>query len=276
MSAAPRVKWRVRDGVAVVEFFHPAHNSLPGGILEQLAGAVERAGGDERARVVVLRGGGAGAFCAGASFDELTAVAAVADAAEAADASAAAAAGARFFEGFARVINAMRACPKFIIARVHGKAVGGGVGLAAAADYALASREAAVKLSELSIGLGPFVVGPAVARKIGVSAFSQLAIDSDSFYDAEWAREKGLYARVLDSTAELDTAVQALAARLAACNPEAMRELKRAFWRGAEDWDELLAARAAVSGRLAAGDFTRRAVREFKRGRRSTGKTGKR
>ena len=220
--------------------------------------------------MVVLRGGGGGAFCAGASFDELTVVA------DAADATAGAAAGAQFFEGFARVINAMRACPKFIIARVHGKAVGGGVGLAAAADYALASREAAVKLSELSIGLGPFVVGPAVARKIGVSAFSQLAIDSDSFYDAEWAREKGLYARVLDSTAELDAAVQALAARLASCNPEAMRELKRAFWRGAEDWDELLAARAAVSGRLAAGDFTRRAVREFKRGRRPTGKAGKR
>ncbi|MDD9885330.1 MAG: enoyl-CoA hydratase-related protein [Gammaproteobacteria bacterium] len=270
MTAAQYVKRRVRDGVAVVEFFHPAHNSLPGGILEQLAGAVERAGGDERARVVVLRGGGGGAFCAGASFDELTVVA------DAADATAGAAAGAQFFEGFARVINAMRACPKFIIARVHGKAVGGGVGLAAAADYALASREAAVKLSELSIGLGPFVVGPAVARKIGVSAFSQLAIDSDSFYDAEWAREKGLYARVLDSTAELDAAVQALAARLASCNPEAMRELKRAFWRGAEDWDELLAARAAVSGRLAAGDFTRRAVREFKRGRRPTGKAGKR
>jgi len=283
MTAA-HVKRRVREGVATVAFFHPAHNSLPAEILRQLAAAIEAAGADARARVVVLRSGGAGAFCAGASFDELAAVAESADAAaagkteggdgdgDATDTADAADAGARFFDGFARVINAMRRCPKFIIARVHGKAVGGGVGLAAAADYALANRHAAVKLSELSIGLGPFVVGPAVARKMGVSAFSQLAIDADSFYDAQWARENGLYAQVLDSTPELDAAVRALAARLAAYDPQAMRELKQALWQDAAHWDALLAARARVSGRLAARDFTRRAVRDFKRGRRAGGR----
>lgn len=276
---AAQVKRRVRAGVATVAFFHPAHNSLPGEILQQLADAIDAAGADARARVVVLRSGGAGAFCAGASFDELAAIAESADVAGAGGGDTgdgdgdgdAADAGARFFAGFARVINAMRRCPKFIIARVHGKAVGGGVGLAAAADYALASRHAAVKLSELGLGLGPFVVGPAVARKMGLSAFSQLAIDAESFYDAEWAREKGLYAQVLDSTPELDAAVRALAARLAAYDPEAMREFKRALWQDAADWDAQLAARAAVSGRLAARDVTRRAVRELKRGRRPVG-----
>jgi len=335
---APHVTRSVRGGVATVAFFHPAHNSLPGDVLARLADAIDAVGADARARVVVLRGGGAGAFCAGASFDELAAIAGVdaetnidantdtvtgggagagdgaaagngdgggdggGDGDDAGDgggggdgegdgagvgaaagdgdgagagagdgggggASAGAVAGARFFAGFARVINAMRRCPKFIIARVHGKAVGGGVGLAAAADYALASNRAAVKLSELSVGLGPFVVGPAVTRKVGISAFAQLAIDAESFYNAAWAREKGLYAQVFDSTDELDAAVAALAARLATYHPAAMRELKRALWEDAADWDAKLAARAALSGRLAASEFTARAVREFKRRR---------
>ena len=195
-------------------------------------------------KVIILQSGGARTFCAGASFEEL---AAIKDAGS----------GKRFFNGFARVINAMRECPKFIIGRVQGKAVGGGVGLAAATDYCMATRHAAVKLSELSIGLGPFVVGPAVERKLGLSAMAQLTLDADSFYDAEWARQKGLYAGVSDSIEALDHAVHALAAKLAGYNPEAMRELKRIFWRGTEHWDELLAQRAAISGRLAAAAFTK-------------------
>lgn len=252
----PHVKLRAQHGVATVEFFHPAHNSLPADVLRQLADAITAAGEDAQARVIVLRSGGdKNAFCAGASFDELLGIALSADAD----------AGARFFAGFAQVINAMRACPKFIIARVHGKAVGGGVGLAAAADYALASRHAAVKLSELRLGLGPFVVGPAVARKIGTSAFAQLAIDAESFYAAEWARDKGLYAQVFDSVDALDDAVQTLASRLATYHPAAMRELKQALWQDAADWDALLTARATVSGKLATSDFTREAVRRLKR-----------
>lgn len=250
----PYIKRHSRAAIATIEFFHPAHNSLPGDLLEELAAAIAAAGADDRARVVVLRSGGEGTFCAGASFDELAAIAE----------SGSAERGARFFSGFAGVIDAMRRCPKFIIARVQGKAVGGGVGLVAAADYALAGRHAAVKLSELGIGLGPFVVGPAVQRKMGLSALSQLAIDADTFHDAEWARHKGLYAQVLDSPEALEQAVQALAHRLAACNPEAMRELKRALWEDAGHWD--LAQRAALSGRLALSDFTARALARFKRG----------
>jgi len=251
----PHVTCRAQNGVATVEFYHPAHNSLPADVLRQLADAIAAAGDDEQSRVIVLRSAGRRTFCAGASFDELRAITLSADAD----------AGAEFFAGFAHVINAMRACDKFIIARAHGKAVGGGVGLAAAADYALAHCSAAVKLSELSIGLGPFVVGPAVARKMGTSAFSQLAIDAETFYPAEWARDKGLYAQVFDSVAALDAAVQELASRLARYPPDAMRELKRAFWRDAGDWDALLTQRAAMSGRLATSDFTRDAVRAIKR-----------
>ncbi|MDD9858487.1 MAG: enoyl-CoA hydratase/isomerase family protein [Gammaproteobacteria bacterium] len=253
----PYVKQHIQAAIATIEFSHPAHNSLPGDLLEKLAAAIARAGADDRARVVVLRSGGQRTFCAGASFDELAAIAESGNAEH----------GARFFSGFAALINTMRQCPKFIIARVQGRAVGGGVGLVAAADYALASRHAAVKLSELNIGLGPFVVGPAVERKMGLSAMSQLAIDADSFHDAEWARHKGLYAQVLDSPEALDHAVQALAERLAACNPEAMRELKQALWEDTLHWPRHLAQRAAVSGRLALGDFTVQALAQFKRER---------
>jgi methylglutaconyl-CoA hydratase len=203
--------------------------------------------------VVVLGSAGDRAFCAGASFDEL---AAISDEAE----------GLGFFMGFAHVINAMRTIPQLVIGRVQGKAVGGGVGVAAATDYCLATRHAAVKLSELAVGIGPFVVGPAVERKLGVSCTSQLAIDAASWRSAEWAAERGLYAEVHDDAASLDVAVEALAGRLAASNPEAMADLKRVFWSGTDHWDELLAKRAAVSGRLVLSPFTREAIARFKAG----------
>ena len=247
----PYVKQRTENAVAGIEFFHPAHNSLPGDILKKLAACVVRAGDDDGVKVIVLRSGGERTFCAGASFDELAAI----DDAES---------GKDFFSGFAEVINAMRKCPKLIIARVQGKAVGGGVGLAAAADYCLATKQAAVKLSELNIGIGPFVVGPAVERKLGVSAMSQLTLDADSFYPAEWARQKGLYAQVLDSIPALDAAVQALTKKLATHNPQAMREIKQTFWQGTEQWDELLTQRAAISGRLLLSDFTQQALRKYR------------
>lgn len=239
------------DGVATITFFHPAHNSLPGRLLAKLADAIEGAGADGEVRVIVLKSEGDRTFCAGASFDELLAISDLE-------------AGKRFFMGFARVINAMRKCPKFIIGRVQGKAVGGGVGLAAATDYCLATRYAAVKLSELAIGIGPFVVGPAVERKIGSAAMNQLAIDATEWRPASWALERGLYAAIFDTAEALDEAVDRLAAQLAASNPEAMRLLKGTFWEGTGHWDELLAERAAMSGRLVLSDFTSKAIERFR------------
>ncbi|MEM1002541.1 MAG: enoyl-CoA hydratase-related protein, partial [Bacteroidota bacterium] len=169
-----------------------------------------------------------------------------------------------FFSGFANVINAMRKCPKFIIGRIQGKTVGGGVGLASSTDYCMASKFAAIKLSELNVGIGPFVVGPAVQRKLGVSGMSQIAIDANSFYSAEWAKNKGLYAQVFESTGELDVGVKSFAEHLATYNPEAMREMKAMFWKGTEDWDDLLAKRAAISGRLVLSDFTKETLKRFK------------
>ena len=240
-------------GVAVVTFAHPRSNSLPGAVLADLAETIRGLGDRADVRVVVLGSAGDRAFCAGASFDELVAIS---DEAE----------GLRFFMGFANVINAMRSIPQLVIGRVQGKAVGGGVGVASAVDYCLATKHAAVKLSELAVGIGPFVVGPAVERKLGVSAMSQLAIDATEWRSATWAEAQGLYASVHDNAAELDAAVDALAGRLAGSNPEAMAEMKRTFWRGTDDWDALLAERAAISGRLVLSDFTREAIARFKAG----------
>ncbi|MGI4870190.1 MAG: enoyl-CoA hydratase/isomerase family protein [Janthinobacterium lividum] len=232
------------EGICTITFFHPAHNSLPGRILAELAAAITAAGQDAAAKVLILRSEGNRTFCAGASFDELRAI-------ENAEQ------GLQFFSGFAHVINACRTCSKLVIGRVQGKAVGGGVGLAAATDYCLATEAAAVKLSELAVGIGPFVVGPAVERKIGPAAFAQLAIDATEFRSARWAQDKGLYADILPDEPALDAAVQALAQRLAASSPDAMRELKQVLWAGTEHWDSLLVERAAISGRLVLSEFTR-------------------
>ncbi len=241
------VDLNVSDGIAVVRFGHPKGNSLPARLLHELAEAVGAAGADDTARVVVLRSEGTGPFCGGASFDELRSIG---------DETA----GREFFMGFARLILAMRDCPKFVIARVHGRAVGGGVGVAAAADYTLAVTSASVKLSELAVGIGPFVVGPAIQRRIGAGAFTTLAVDATRWHDAAWAEQQGLYSRLLPTTDELDDSVNALAATLARSNPEAMATMKRVFWEGTEGWDELLADRAAMSGRLVLSEFTRAAI----------------
>lgn len=241
----------VTNGIATITFFHPAHNSLPGKLLAELADAIAEVGEDPMARVVVLKSAGDRTFCAGASFDELISIKDFET-------------GKQFFMGFARVINAMRKCPKFIIGRIQGKAVGGGVGVASATDYCLATKYAAVKLSELAIGIGPFVVGPAVERKLGASGMQQLAINATEWRSAAWAQERGLYADVFDTTQALDAAVDELAAKLAASNPEAMRQLKNIFWQGTEHWDDLLEARAEASGQLVLSDFTVNAINAFK------------
>jgi methylglutaconyl-CoA hydratase len=251
MSETGRVSTHIEGGIGTVTFFHPQSNSLPGALLRELGDTIAHVGQKADVRVIILRSEGQKAFCAGASFDELVAI----------DDEAT---GLRFFSGFAHVINAIRTSPKLVIGRVQGKAVGGGVGLASAVDYCLATKEASVKLSELAVGIGPFVVGPAVERKVGVSAMSQMAINATVFMSAEWAREKGLYAEVFDTEEALDEAVQALAQRLSASSPEAMFELKKIFWQGTEHWDRLLVERAGISGRLVLSDFTRNAIAKFK------------
>ena len=245
------VQYTIDDSIATVEFFHPEQNSLPGNILAQLANMITEVGNMSEVKVIILKSGGDRTFCAGASFQELIAID---DAAT----------GKVFFSGFANVINAMRKCPKFIIGRIQGKTVGGGVGIAASTDYCMATQFASIKLSELNVGIGPFVVSPAIERKMGVSALSQIAIDANTFYDANWAREKGLFAQVFESIEAMDEAVQKFAEHLCTYNPEAMFEMKKVFWRGTEDWDNLLAERAAISGRLVLSDFTKEKLQKFK------------
>lgn len=247
----PYVQEHIENGVSVIEFYHPAHNSLPGNLLTRLTELITKAGADATVKVIILKSGGDRTFCAGASFKELININ---------DAET----GRAFFSGFANVINAMRKCPKFIIGRIQGKTVGGGVGLAAATDYCLATKYAAIKLSELNVGIGPFVVGPAVERKLGLSGMSQIAIDANSFYDAEWARQKGLFAQVFDSVEALDKAVAGLAINLCTYNPEAMKEMKQVLWKGTEDWDKLLAERAAISGRLVLSEFTKETLKKYR------------
>ncbi len=245
------VDTNIENGIATITFFHPSHNSLPGKLLAELAAAITAAGTNEEAKVIILKSGGDRTFCAGASFDELSSIRNVEE-------------GYRFFMGFANVINACRKCPKFIIGRVQGKAVGGGVGVASAVDYCYATKFASTKLSELAIGIGPFVVGPAVERKIGVSAMSQMAINATEWYSAEWSKNNGLYAKIFDSAEDMDAAIQLLANKLVKSNPEAMRMLKEAFWQDASHWDDLLSERAAMSGKLVLSDFTVNAIQAFK------------
>ena len=241
----------IEHGINTIEFFHPQSNSLPGHILEKLAHEIHFAGTHAETKVIILKSAGEKAFCAGASFDELMAIQTEAE-------------GLKFFSGFANVINAMRKCPKFIIGRIHGKCVGGGVGLVAAVDYAIATEHTDVKLSELAIGIGPFVVGPAVERKIGNAAFSALAIDATMFRNADWAKRKGLFSELHGTTEAMDESIHRLSNTLRNSSPEAMAEMKKIFWLGTDHWDELLKQRAAISGRLVLSSFTKRAIEKFK------------
>lgn len=241
----------VENNIGTIEFYHPKGNSLPGAILRKLADTINEAGRNEDIRVVIIKSRGEGAFCAGASFDELIAIEDYET-------------GKKFFMGFALVLNAMRTCPKLIIVRVHGKTVGGGVGIASAGDYTFAHKDASIKLSELALGIGPFVVGPAVERKIGKSAFSALSIDATNWYDSTWALENGMFNKVFKTTDELDRSIHELTGQLSKSSPDAMRDLKAVLWKGSENWDELLEQRAEISGRLVLSDFTKNFIKKFK------------
>ena len=240
-------------GIGTIEFFHPHSNSLPSHVLSQLTETITEAGENDEVKVIILRSGGDRAFCAGASFDELMAIK---------DENQ----GKQFFSGFADVINAARKCPKFIIGRVQGKSVGGGVGMASATDYCFATKHASIKLSELAIGIGPFVVGPAIERKISISAFSQLTINATEWHSAEWAKEKGLFAEVHETTEKMDASIAILADKLSSSNPDSMRGLKQVMWEGTDHWDTLLIDRAAMSGKWVLSDFTQSTLAQLKLG----------
>ena len=240
------------NGIGTINFGHPMSNSLPGKILRKLAETITDLGKNDKVKVIILKSEGEKAFCAGASFDELISINDFET-------------GKAFFSGFALVINACRTCPKFIIGRVQGKAVGGGVGVASAVDYCLATKHAEIKLSELAVGIGPFVVGPAVERKIGLSAMSELAINATEWRSADWAKKKGLYTDVFENEVDMDKEITRLAQQLAKSNPEAMQSLKKVFWQGTDHWNELLIERAEISGKLVLSEFTRNAINAFKK-----------
>ncbi len=246
------INFNISNKIATITFFHPASNSLPSELLQRLIDAINRAGENSEVKVIVLQSEGEKTFCAGASFDELLTI----DSLEA---------GKQFFSGFANLINTMRKCPKLIIGRVQGKAVGGGVGIIAATDYCFATENADIKLSELSIGIGPFVIAPVVERKIGVSALSELTIDAINWKTAYWAKEKGLYARVFEHTRDMDEAIDLLTQKLASYHLEAMKEMKKVLWHDTDHWDELLIQNAEISGRLALSEFTKVALEKFKK-----------
>lgn len=255
MISEGKVSTSKEAGIATITFYHPQSNSLPGNLLRSLANEIIQSGSDPDVNVIILKSEGEKAFCAGASFDELMSITSFDE-------------GRKFFSGFALVINAIRKAPKFVIARVQGKAVGGGVGVAAAADYTLAHKSADIKLSELAVGIGPFVVGPAVERKMGTSAFTSLAINATEWQSADWAKDKGLYVEVFETIPELDAAVMKLASQLSISSPQAMQELKSVFWKGTDDWDTFLIERAEMSGTLVLSEFTRNAISKFKAGAR--------
>jgi len=238
----------IEKHLAIITFAHPAHNSLPGHLLAELALQIKNAGESAEVQVIVLNSEGDRTFCAGASFDELMAIKNSED-------------GKKFFLGFANVINAIRKCPKLVIGRVQGKAIGGGVGIVAATDYCLATKYASIKLSELALGIGPFVVGPAIERKIGLSAFSQLAINATEWQTADWAKSKGLYHEVFDSTNQLDIYLDQFYQKLLSSSPAALYALKQMLWHDTQHWDELLDERAGISGRLVITEAAQEAIK---------------
>ncbi|MFK5958833.1 MAG: enoyl-CoA hydratase/isomerase family protein [Lutibacter sp.] len=242
----------IQNKIATIEFSHPASNSFPSELLSRLTASLNELSCNNDVHVIILKSEGEKTFCAGASLNELVAISNIKE-------------GKQFFLGFANVINAMRNCSKLIIGRIQGKAIGGGIGLAAACDYCFATEQASIKLSELTIGIGPFVIEPVVTRKIGLAALSELTLDATSWQNAYWAKGKGLYAKVFETIKELDLEVDILANKLSRYNIEALKEMKIILWEGTQNWDILLDERAEISGRLVLSEFTKKALQKFKK-----------
>ena len=252
ISKSGTITTSILNQVATIEFSHPASNSFPSTLLQELTDEINTLSKNDSASIIILKSSGTGAFCAGASFDELLSINNYED-------------GSRFFSGFANVINAMRKCSKLIIGRIHGKAVGGGVGLAAACDYTFATQKSDIKLSEIAIGIGPFVIEPAVSRKIGKTALAEMTLTPTLWKSANWAKEKGLFTEVFENIDDLDERLENYTNELAQYNKEALSDLKQVLWEGADNWDSLLYERAAISGRLVLSDFTKKALEKFKK-----------
>ena len=242
----------ISNSIATIEFYHPASNSFPANLLERLTNEFNKLSNNDAIKVIILKSEKDKTFCAGASFDELITISTIEE-------------GKLFFLGFANVINAMRKCKKIIVGRIQGKAVGGGVGLAASCDYCFATVQASIKLSELTIGIGPFVIAPAIERKMGTAALSELTLSATEWHNAYWAQKKGLYAKVYDTIDEMDKEIDYFTHNLSTYNPEALTEIKKVFWEGTDNWDEVLEKRAEISGNLVLSEFTKNALKKFKK-----------
>lgn len=244
------VQTEINSAIATIEFFHPAHNSMPSHLLKKLAESIEECSLHLDVKVVVLKSSGDKSFCAGASFTELASLSSEQESKN-------------FFMGFANVINAIRKCHKLVIGRIQGKAVGGGVGLASACDYTFATKFASIRLSELAVGIGPFVIGPAVERKTGLAAFCDMSLTPGEWRSADWALQKGLFSKIFEDTAQMDHALQLFSEELSSSHYDALHQLKRIFWQGTEHWDELLPARAEISGALLLKDFSQMVIKKY-------------
>lgn len=251
MQTTGTINTTITEKIATITFYHPSSNSFPSKQLQALTNAINELNSHKEVTLIILASEGEKAFCAGASFDELLQINDLEN-------------GTKFFSGFANVINAMRTSNKLIIGRVQGKTVGGGIGLVAACDYCFATENASIKLSELAIGIGPFVIEPAVTRKIGFPAMSEMTLEAETWKSAQWAKEKQLFTQVFSSIQEMDEAIEKFTNRLSNYNPEALFEMKKVLWKDTEHWDVLLKERAGISGKLVLSDFTVNALNAFK------------
>ena len=251
MQPKATIKTTLTDKTATISFYHPASNSFPSEQLTELTNTIKDLNNNNDITLIILKSEGDKAFCAGASFDELLQINDLEN-------------GTKFFSGFANVINAMRTSNKLIIGRIQGKTVGGGVGLAAACDYCFATENASIKLSELAIGIGPFVIEPAVTRKIGFPAMSEMTLEAETWKSAQWAKENKLFTQVFDTIEKMDEAITQFTQRLSNYNPEALYEMKKVLWKDTDHWETLLKERAAISGKLVLSDFTVNALNAFK------------
>jgi len=245
-----KINISIKNKVVTLSFYHPASNSFPSYLLKELTKTISEIGTYDEAKLIILKSEGNKSFCSGASFNELLAIKNLNQ-------------GIEFFSGFANLINAMRKCPKIIISRVQGKAVGGGVGIIAASDYCFATEKADLKLSEISIGIGPFVVAPAIERKIGIAALGELSLNATEWHNAYWAKEKGLFSKIFENAKDMDNEINLFSSKLTSYNPQALTALKKMLWKNTEDWDDLLLERAAISGKLVLSEFTKESLQKF-------------
>lgn len=246
----PFVTSEIKSNIAEITFGTPKSNSLPSEILEKLAQTILDEAAKENVSLILLKSEGEKAFCAGASFDELLDINDLETSKH-------------FFGGFAKVLNAMRTCRKIVVVRVQGKTTGGGVGIACAADYCFATKDAGLALPELNLGIGPFVIGPFVERKIGKSQFTAMSLDTE-FRNANWAKDNHIYHQVFDSITEMDFEIQKFLEKLSAKSTDALALIKKVSWEGTEHFAELMPERILMSASLLLEDSTKANIEKIK------------